>query len=84
MLLLVELWWVERCPLREGAAGRTLVMSAAAWELSIDCIIQASQPHPPPPPDSFQRVRIESTTGNMSQPVVQTIHRDPALLYVDG
>jgi hypothetical protein len=26
--------------------------------------------------------RISSTTESMSQPVVQTIHRDPALLYV--
>lgn len=28
--------------------------------------------------------RISSTIGKMSQPVVQTIHRDPALLYVDN
>jgi hypothetical protein len=28
--------------------------------------------------------RISSTTGKMSQPVVQTIHRDPALLYVEA
>lgn len=31
---LMELWWVERCPLREGAAGRTLVISVSRWELS--------------------------------------------------
>lgn len=28
--------------------------------------------------------RISSTIGSMSQPVVQTIHRDPALLYVNA
>jgi hypothetical protein len=81
-----KLWWVERCPLREGAVGPWSVVSRMpparriAWELCI-CIIEHRQLHH----DSTNSLdtRISSITGKMSQPVVQTIHRDPALLYVD-
>jgi hypothetical protein len=49
------------------------------WELS--CIIEHhgfTHHHSPNP----LVTRISLFTGKMSQPVVQTIHRDPALLYV--
>jgi hypothetical protein len=51
-----------------------------AWELCI-CIIEHRQLHHDP--TNSLDTRISSITGKMSQPVVQTIHRDPALLYVD-
>jgi hypothetical protein len=85
LVLLAEFWWVERCPLREGAAGPLPVAripQPAAWELSVCIIERRSLTH-----HTFTRpfnTRISSTIGSMSQPVVQTIHRDPALLYVNA
>ena len=38
--------------------------------------------HHPPLSDYSIDARISLITGKMAQPVVQTIHRDPALLYV--
>lgn len=39
------------------------------------------QPHAYHHP-TLHSVRKSSTTGKMAEPIVQTIHRDPALLYV--
>jgi hypothetical protein len=48
--------------------------------------IIVEQHHERPPtftlPTPPRTTRIPLTTGTMGQPVVQTIHRDPALLYV--
>jgi hypothetical protein len=81
----VSFWWVERCPLREGARSDPCLFANPAsppphaWErLSA----ASSRLHSPPPPIS-RNTRISYTTGTMSQTVVQTIHRDPALLYVE-
>jgi hypothetical protein len=69
----------------QGRRGRTLARCAnpaAAWELSVCIIERRSLTH-----HTFTRpfnTRISSTIGSMSQPVVQTIHRDPALLYVNA
>jgi hypothetical protein len=66
--------------------GRTLAVSRipqpAAWELSVCIIEQRSLTHHTSSLPS--NTRISSTIGSMSQPVVQTIHRDPALLYVNA
>lgn len=84
MLLLMELWWVERCPLRKGAAGRTLVIARSPPHGSFHRHHSSFTTSPSTAAELLPRARIVSTTGKMSQPVVQTIHRDPALLYVDG
>jgi hypothetical protein len=70
----------------QARRGRTLAALARipqfrriAWELS--CIIEHhgfTHHHSSNPPST----RISLLNAKMSQPVVQTIHRDPALLYV--
>jgi hypothetical protein len=68
----------------QGRRGRTLVVrecrQPAAWELSSASSSIATSPTSAPP--TLPNTPISPATGKMSQPVVQTIHRDPALLYV--
>jgi hypothetical protein len=61
--------------------GRTLVggFATPARRIGAFIISIAASPHSL---TNLLDTRISSTTGTMSQPVVQTIHRDPALLYV--
>jgi hypothetical protein len=65
--------------------GRTLVGGFATPARRIGAFIIVEHHnfthHRPAKP---YNTRISSTTGKMSQPVVQTIHRDPALLYVEA
>jgi hypothetical protein len=84
-VLRVELWWVERCPLGEGAADPGQFANPAgpphgsfqsASSSSATSRTTSFSLHPD--------TRISPTIGSMSQPVVQTIHRDPALLYVSA
>ena len=74
---------MERCPLREGAAGPWSFARIPQFRRmgAFICIIEhrSLSHHYSSTPSS---TRISLIAGNMSQPVVQTIHRDPALLYV--
>lgn len=68
----------------QGRRGRTLVgnPAAAAWELFVCDFASLSLTHLTT--TTYLDARISRITGKMSQPVVQTIHRDPALLYVEA
>jgi hypothetical protein len=56
----------------------------AAWELSVCIIEQRNLTHHVFSSLSLSQHAHLVTIGSMSQPVVQTIHRDPALLYVSA
>jgi hypothetical protein len=62
---------------RGGDKGPPAARGSARWELSSSNEQPHVYYHPTPP-----FARILSTPDEMAEPIVQTIHRDPALLYV--
>jgi hypothetical protein len=58
-VLLAELWWVERCPLREGAAGPwPFRESRSPPHGSFQSASSSSGASPPPPSTPFQHAHL--------------------------